>query len=69
MIAYAREHAQLLQLTVLAGVADRVDEVMKWLFDDKRGLFREHVRETYYQERKAAESRRAKRTAPKDQAE
>jgi len=64
VIAYAREHAQLLQLTVLAGNADRVDEVMKWLFDADRGLFRDHVRESYSRERKAAEARRAKRTAP-----
>jgi hypothetical protein len=28
LIAYAREHAQLLQLTVLAGLADRIDEAM-----------------------------------------
>jgi hypothetical protein len=61
VIAYAREHAQLLQLTVLAGITDRIDEGMKWLFDVDRGLFRDHVRESYYRERKAAESRRAKR--------
>ena len=64
VIAYAREHAQLLQLTVLAGLADRIDEAMKWLFDADRGLFRDHVRESYYRERRAAEARRAKRTAP-----
>ena len=61
VIAYAREHAQLLPLTVLAGITDRIDEGMKWLFDVDRGLFRDHVRESYYRERKAAESRRAKR--------
>jgi hypothetical protein len=64
VIAYVREHAQLLQLTVLAGIADRIDEAMKWLFDADRGLFRDHVRESYYRDRKAAEARRAKRTAP-----
>jgi hypothetical protein len=40
---------------------DRIDEVMKWLFDADRGLFRDHVRESYYRERKAAEARRGKR--------
>ena len=64
VIAYAREHAQLLQLTVLAGLADRIDEAMKWLFDADRGLFRDHVRESYYRDRKAAEARRARRAAP-----
>jgi len=36
---------------------------MKWLFDADRGLFGDHVRESYYRDRKAAEARRAKRTA------
>lgn len=63
VIAYAREHAQLLQLTVLAGIADRIDETMKWLFDPERGLFRDHVNEANYRARKAAEARRRSRNA------
>jgi hypothetical protein len=63
VIQYAREHAQLLQVTMLAGVANRMDEAMKWLFDTDRGLFRDHVRESYRREQKTAEARRAKRAA------
>ena len=63
VIAYAREHAHLLQLTVLAGIADRIDETMKWLFDSESGLFRDHVREVNYRARKAAEARRRSRNA------
>jgi len=63
VIAYAREHSQLLQLTVLAGIADRIDETMKWLFDSESGLFRDHVHEVNYRARKAAEARRRSRNA------
>jgi hypothetical protein len=63
VIAYAREHAQLLQLTVLAGIADRIDETMKWLFDPERGLFRDHVHEANHRARVAAEARRRLRNA------
>ena len=63
VIAYAREHAQLLQLTVLAGIADRIDETMKWLFDSESGLFRDHVQEVYARARRAAEARRRARNA------
>ena len=63
VIAYAREHAQLLQLTVLAGIADRIDETMKWLFDSESGLFRDHVHEVNYRARMAAEARRRSRNA------
>jgi len=63
VIAYAREHAQLLQLTVLAGIADRIDEAMKWLFDSESGLFRDHVHEVYVRARRAAEARRRARNA------
>jgi hypothetical protein len=63
VITYAREHAQLLQLTVLAGIADRIDETMKWLFDTENGLFRDHVNEANYRARKAAEARRRSRNA------
>ena len=63
VIAYAREHAQLLQLTVLGGIADRIDETMKWLFDPESGLFRDHVHEANYRARMAAEARRRSRNA------
>lgn len=63
VIQYAREHAQLLQVTVLAGIADRIDEAMKWLFDSESGLFRDHVHEVYARERRAAEARRRARSA------
>jgi hypothetical protein len=63
VIAYAREHAQLLQLTVLAAITDRIDETMKWLFDSESGLFRDHVHEVYARERRAAEARRRARNA------
>lgn len=63
VIAYVREHAHLLQLTVLAGIADRIDEAMKWLFDSESGLFRDHVHEVYARERRAAEARRRARNA------
>jgi hypothetical protein len=33
---------------VLAGVADRIDGAMKWLFDAESGLFRDHVQEAHY---------------------
>ena len=63
VIQYAREHAQLLQVTVLAGIADRIDEAMKWLFDPESGLFRDHVHDVYARERRAAEARRRARNA------
>jgi hypothetical protein len=63
IIDYASEHAPLLHTTVLAGVANRIDEAMKWLFDAEKGLFREHVQQANYRAYKAAEARRAKRTA------
>ena len=63
VIAYVREHAQLLQLTVMAGIADRIDEAMKWLFDSESGLFRDHVHEVYARARRAAEARRRARNA------
>ncbi|MCZ2146972.1 MAG: hypothetical protein LC126_04280 [Bryobacterales bacterium] len=63
VIAYAREHAQLLQLTVLAGITDRIDGTMKWLFDSESGLFRDHVHEVYARQRRAAEARRRARNA------
>ena len=63
VIQYAREHAQLLQVTVLAGIADRIDEAMKWLFDSESGLFRDHVHEVYTRARRAAEARRRARNA------
>lgn len=63
VIAYVREHSQLLQLTVLAGIADRIDEAMKWLFDSESGLFRDHVLEADYRAWKAAEARRRSRNA------
>jgi hypothetical protein len=63
VIAYVREHAELLQLTVLVGITDRIDEAMKWLFDSESGLFRDHVHEANYRARKAAEARRRSRNA------
>jgi hypothetical protein len=63
VIAYVREHAQLLQLTVLAGIADRIDEAMKWLFDSESGLFRDLVHAANHRARKAAEARRRSRSA------
>jgi hypothetical protein len=63
LIRYAREQAPLLQLTLLAGVEDRIDEAMKWLFDPKDGLFREHVREVKHRACQEAQARRAKRAA------
>ena len=63
VIAYAREHAHLLQLTVLVGIADRIDETMKWLFHSESGLFRDHVHEANYRAQKAAEARRRARNA------
>jgi hypothetical protein len=60
LIQYAREHAQLLQVTVLAGIADQIDEAMRWLFDYKRGLFRDHVEDVYRRERRDSEVRRRK---------
>jgi hypothetical protein len=62
LIHYARERAHLLQLTLLAGVEDRIDEAMKWLFHPKDGLFRDHVQEVNhraYQEAQACRARRA----------
>ena len=53
----------MLQVTVQAGIADRIDEVMKWLFDSESGLFRDHVHEVYARERRAAEARRRARNA------
>jgi len=63
LIRYVREQAPLLQLTLLAGVEDRIDEAMKWLFDPKDGLFREHVREVKHRAYQEAQAWRAKRTA------
>jgi hypothetical protein len=63
LIRYVREQAPLLQLTLLAGVEDRIDEAMKWLFDPKDGLFREHVREVKHRAYQEAQARRAKRAA------
>ena len=63
VIAYVREHAPLLQLTVLAAIADRIEETMKWLFDSESGLFRDHVHEVNYRAHKAAEARRRARNA------
>ena len=63
VIAYVREHAELLQLTVLGGISDRIDEAMKWLFDSESGLFRDHVHEANYRAHKAAEARRRSRNA------
>ncbi|MGB7759522.1 MAG: hypothetical protein WBL61_06820 [Bryobacteraceae bacterium] len=63
LIRYTREHAPLLQLTLLAGVADRIEEAMKWLFHPKEGLFRDHVQEVNYRAYQEAQARRAKRAA------
>ncbi len=63
LIHYAREQAPLLQLTLLAGVADQVDKAMRWLFHPDEGLFREHVREVKHRAHQEAQARRAKRTA------
>lgn len=57
-IQYATEHAQLLQVTVLAGISDQIDEAMRWLFDHQKGLFRDHVEEVYRRQRREAEARR-----------
>jgi hypothetical protein len=63
VIAYAREHAQLLELTVLAGIADRIDEAMKWLFDSESAMFRDLVNEANHRAQKTAEARRRCRNA------
>jgi len=57
LIHYAREHAQLLQVTVLAGIADQIDEAMRWLFDPQNGLFRDHVQDVYRHQWREAEMR------------
>ncbi len=58
LIQYAREHAQLLQVAVVSGIADQIDEVMRWLFDPQKGLFRDHVQDVYREQRRVAEARR-----------
>ena len=63
LILYRRQHAHLLQLTLLAGVEDRIDEAMKWLFHPKDGLFRDHVQEVNHRAYQEAQARRAKRAA------
>ena len=63
LIRYARERAHLLQLTLLAGMAGRIDEAMKWLFHPKEGLFRDHVQQVNYRAHQEAQARRAKRDA------
>jgi hypothetical protein len=63
LIRYTRDHAHLLQLTLLAGVEDRIDEAMRWLFHPKEGLFGEHVQEVNYRAYQEAQARRAKRAA------
>jgi len=63
LIRYTRDHAPLLQITLLAGVEDRIDEAMRWLFHSKDGLFREHVQEVNYRAYREAQARRAKQAA------
>ena len=63
LILYTRQHAHLLQLTLLSGVADRIDEAMKWLFHPDKGLFRDHVQHVNYRAYQDAQARRAKRAA------
>lgn len=63
LIRYTREHAHLLQLTVMASVMDRIDEAMKWLFDQDRGIFRDHVQGVFRREYQKERARRAQRVA------
>jgi hypothetical protein len=63
LIRYTRDHAPVLQLTLLTGVVGRIDEAMRWLFHPKEGLFREHVQEVNYRAYQEAQARRAKRAA------
>jgi hypothetical protein len=48
---------------LLAGVEDRIDEAMKWLFHPKEGLFRDHVQQVNRRAYQEAQARRAKRVA------
>jgi hypothetical protein len=42
LIHYARSHARLLQLTLLANFINLIHNAIKWLFDSKDGIFRDH---------------------------
>ena len=63
LIRYTREHAPLLRLTLVAGVAERIDEAMKWLFHPKEGLFRDHVQQVNYRAKQEDRARRTERAA------
>jgi hypothetical protein len=59
LIHYAHSHARLLHLTLLASIADQIDEVMKWLFDSRDGIFCDRVQMANYRAYREAKARRS----------
>ena len=64
LIRYVKEHAELMQVTVLAIIADRIDAAFEWIFDDDHGIFASHVAEQCRRARRGREQRATKARPP-----